>query len=467
MGSRCEIGIIETPNYPPLNVSTPTKFTLFANPDYELDVTLRTGTVNLLFRSTTLTFSPTITSVDISIIGIMPGIYTIHYEIGGRSSQQFQQPEPSTLIVQPPDSTLPVYFTSRNLEPGMLEAGSCQYVTPLDYTCANEDSQILFSSTCLWHDNVSPGVIFSEYGHLSLPVAIAGGKISNTNLANPSRVVPLMGHEFNMHCYSNNQQTSCTFKPPNAVQEIQNFLRTEALAYTFLSQTDQLIPRWLQFSVNADTERIHDSTSYMIDLVESSSLSEIEECANIFSIKDGMYSVLKYSGSLKFTINSTQNDIASQGSPVCFVVNLCEGLNSPLLITIPDQAQDIVDSLSFTQILKNYGWNFTINSIAISSTAFTHELSGFKDNYWFGNQEVTYLFLDSNIIANGKFTRFFSLGNLLIKYSLEGRTYLLYNNFEKVHSLDKTPVTYYMYFSLTGVSIRLGKSLGWIYERND
>ena len=245
--TRCEIGIVETPNYLPLNISEPTTLTLFANPDYELTVRLRTGTNNLAFSSFILTFSPTKTSAVITtgIIGISSGIYTIHYEIRGRSSQQFQQPEPSILIVQPLASNMPVYFTLRNLEPGMLEAGSCQYATPLDYTCANEDSQISFSSTCRWHDNVSPGLIFSEYRDLSLPVAIAGGKISNTNFANPSGVVPLMGREFNMHCDLSNQQNSCTFKPPAAVQEIQNFLKTEALAYTFLSQRDQLIPGWL------------------------------------------------------------------------------------------------------------------------------------------------------------------------------------------------------------------------------
>ena len=436
-GSSCEIGIIETPDYPPITLFTQTKFTFFANPDFELTVQLRAGT-GLRFspNSGTLTFNLTKGSADVIITGRIIGVYTISYEIGGISSQQFQQPQPSTLIVQPIVPIPPVYFTSRDLEPGMLEAGSCQYATPLDYTCSIENRQISFSSTCRWHDNASPGLLFSEYRDLNLPVAIAGARIYNANSAVLSRVIPLLQNEFTTLCNFLIPRTSCIFKSSVFVQEIQNFLRTEALAYTFLSRVDQLIPRWLQFSVNTNTARTHDSTSYMIDLVESDSLSEIEECSNIFRVKDGMYSVLKFSGSLNFSINSSQHSIISQGSPVCFAVNLCEGLNSPLLITIPDQAQNIVNSLSFARILRSYGWIFTINSIVISSTSFSHELSGSTDYYWFGNREVTYSFLDSTIIADGRFTSCFSLGTLHINYSLDGRIYMLYDNFDMVGSVD-------------------------------
>ena len=435
-GTRCEVGIIEIPEYPPLTLSMQTKFTLFAKPDFELTVRLRAG-VGLGFSpsNATLTFNPTKTSADITITGRITGVYTISYELGGTSSQQFQQPEPSTLIIQPAITIPPVYFTSRNLEPGMLEAGFCQYATPLDYTCPIENGQISFSSTCRWHSNASPGLIFSEYRDLNLPVAIAGARISNDNSAVLSRVIPLLENENTILCNFIVPQTSCIFKASVFVQEIQNFLRTEALAYTFLSQVDQLIPRWLEFLVDTNTARTHDSTSYMIDLVDSGSLSEIEECSNnIFKVKDGMYSVLKFSGSLNFSINSSQHSVISQGSPVCFAVNLCEGLYSPLLITIPDQAQDVVNSLSFAQILRSYGWKFTLNSIAISNTSFSHELSGFKDDYWFGNQEATHSFLDSTIIADGRFTSCFSLGTLNINYSLDGRTYMLYNNFDMVRS---------------------------------
>lgn len=437
IGTRCEIGIIEIPDYLPLTILTETKFTLFANPDFELTVQLRAG-IGLGFSpsSGTLTFNPTKTNADITITGRITGIYTISYELGGTSSQQFQQPEPSTLIIQPAVTIPPVYFTLRNLEPGMLEAGFCQYATPLDYTCPIGKGRISFSSTCRWHNNASPGLIFSEYRDLNLPVAIAGARITNDNSAVLSRVIPLLENEITILCNFLVPQTSCTFKPSVFVQEIQNFLRTEALAYTFLSRVDQLIPRWLEFLVDTNnTARTHDSTSYMIDLVDSGSLSEIEECSNnIFKVKDGMYSVLKFSGSLNFSINSSKQSITSQESPICFAVNLCEGLHSPLLITIPNQAQDVVNSLPFAQILRSYGWKFILNSIVISSISFSHELSGFKDDYLFGNQEVTYSFLDSTIIADGRFTGCFSLGTLHINYSLDGRTYMLYDNFDMVRS---------------------------------
>ena len=162
IGINCEIGIITKPVYRPLTESIKEEFTFYATPDFELIVELTTGTTGLTFEpSNILTFSPTKTSSVISITGDVIGIYTISYKISGKSSVQFHKPESDTIIVQPAIPTMPEYFTSRGLEPGMLEAGSCANAVPLDYTCPNENDQILFSSTCSWHDNTSPGIIFS------------------------------------------------------------------------------------------------------------------------------------------------------------------------------------------------------------------------------------------------------------------------------------------------------------------
>ena len=429
----CEIGIITTPDYQPLNLSTTVQYTFYANPDFELVVELITGTMGLTFDpSAILTFSPTKTSAEISITGENVGIYTISYEISGRSSLQFQQLQPDTIIVQEDTPPVPEYFTSRGLEPGMLEAGSCAYAAPLDYTCPRETDQISFSSTCRWYDNASPGIIFSEYRDLSLPVAITGARISNINTGDQSRIMPLMSNDFLQQCNFDSPQPSCNFKPSDLVHEIENFLMTEALGNTFLSQVAQLIPGWLTFSVNTDTTRTYDSTSFMIDLIESDYLSETEECSSLFRVQDGMYSILKYSGSLNFNVNSGLNSFISQRSPVCFAINLCEGLNSPLSIAIPDDAQSIVNSLAFSQIIRDYGWAFTINSIVISRVPFTHELSGFNSDYWFGNQEAIYAFPNSTIVANGNFDHTFSLNTLQISYSLEGQAYMLYNDLDMV-----------------------------------
>ena len=430
---KCEIGIITTPDYQPLTLSTREKFTFYANPDFDLVVELITGTVGLTFESSAiLTFSPTKTSADIFITGERVGIYTIDYEINGISSVQFQQPQPGIMIVQEDTSPIPEYFTSRGLEPGMLESGSCAYATPLDYTCPNENDQISFSSTCRWYDNASPGIIFSEYNDLNLPVSITGARVSNVTTGDQSRSTLLMGNDFLQQCNFDSPRSSCNFKPSDFVQEIEDFLITEALGYTFLSQVQQLIPGWLTFSVNTTTPRTHGSTSYIIDLVESDYLAETEECSNLFRVEDGMYSILKYSGSLNFNINSSLQTFVSQELPVCFAINLCKGLNSPLSITIPDEAQATVNSLPFAQIIKNYGWDFIINSIAISGTPFSHELSGASSNYWFGNHEAIYTFHNSTIIANGKFYHDFSLDTLQINYSLDGHAYMLYNSINMV-----------------------------------
>ena len=71
----------------------------------------------------------------------------------GTSSLQFQQPETALVIVQPDIPELPVYFTSRGFEPGMLQTESCASASPLDYICPRQIDQILFSSACRWYDN--------------------------------------------------------------------------------------------------------------------------------------------------------------------------------------------------------------------------------------------------------------------------------------------------------------------------
>ena len=432
-GMNCEIGIITTPVYQPLTESAKKEFTFYANPDFELIVELITGTTGLNFEpSSILTFSPTNTSVSITITGEIAGIYTINYKISGISSLQFQQPEPDTIIVQSAIPTMPEYFTSRGLEPGLLEAGSCANAAPLDYTCPNENDQILFSSTCRWHDNTSPGIIFSAYNGLDLPVAITGVRVSNVIAADQSRIIPLMGDDFLLQCNFPSPQSNCDFKPSDHVNEIENFLMIEALGFTFFHQIEQLIPGWLTLFADSNTPRAHNSASYMVDLVESDYLFEIEECSNLFKVKDGMFSILKYHGSLNFSVNSSVCNFNPQGSPVCFAVNLCEGLNSPLLITIPDEAQAIVNLLPFSTIIKNFGWEFTMNSIAISSTPFSNEFTGSVDDYWFGNQKATYTFPNITIITKGILYHGFSLNTLQINYSLDGHAYILYDDINKV-----------------------------------
>ena len=434
-GMNCEIGIITTPLYQPLTESAKEEFTFYANPDFELIVELITGTTGLNFEpSSILTFSPTNTSANITITGEIVGIYTIIYKISGISSLQFQQPEPDTIIVQPAIPTMPEYFTSRSLEPGLLEAGSCANVAPLDYTCPGENDQILFSSTCRWHDNTSPGIIFSGYNGLDLPVAITGTTVSNVTTADQSRIIPLMGDDFLLQCNFPSPQSNCDFKPSDHVNEIENFLMTEALAFTFLRQVEQLIPGWLKFFTDTSTPRTHGSSSYMVDLVESDYLFEIQECSNLFNMTDGMYSVLKYYGSLNFSANSSLRNFIPQGSPVCLAVNLCEGLDSPLLITIPDEVQAIINLLPFAEIIRNYGWEFIMNSIAISSTPFSNEFTGSDHEYWFGNQVATYTFPNTTIIAEGTFTHGFSLNTLQVNYSSDGHAYMLYDDIDKVHT---------------------------------
>ena len=433
-GMNCEIGIITTPVYRPLTISMIEEFTFYANPDFELNVELTTGTTGLNFEpNAILTFGPTKTSADITISGEVAGIHTISYVISGISSLQFQQPQPDTIIVQPVDPDPPEYFTSRDLEPGLLEAGSCANAAPLDYTCPNENDQILFSSTCRWHDNTSPGIIFSGYNGLDLPVAITGTTLSNVTTNDHSRIIPLMGDDFLLQCNFPSLQSNCDFRPSDHVNEIENFLMTEALAFTFLHQTQQLIPGWLKFLVDTSSPRAHDSASYTIDLVESDYLFQMQGCSNLFKVKDGMYSVLKYHGSLNFSINSSQSSFFLQEIPMCFTVNLCEGLNSPLLFTIPDEAQAIVSLLPFAEIIRNYGWEFILNSIAISSTPFSNEFTGSNDDYWFGDEEATYTFPNTTIIAEGMFKNVFSLNTLQISYSLNGHAYMLYDDINKVH----------------------------------
>ena len=429
---NCEVGIITTPKYQSLTVSVMEEFMFYANPDFDLILELKTGVIGLTFDpSSILTFSPTETSFTIFITGEVAGIYTISYEIRGKSSVQFQQPESDTIIVQPAIPTMPEYFISRGLEPGMLEAGSCANTAPLDYSCPNENDQILFSSTCRWHDNTSPGIIFSEYNGLVLPVAITGATVSNVTTADPSRVIPLMGDDFLLQCNSLSQP-NCDFKPSDHVNEIENFLMTEALGFTFLRQAEQLIPGWLTLLVDTSTPRTHDSPSYMVDLVQSDYLFEMEECTNLFKVEDGMYSILRYSGSMNFSADSSLSNFTPQGSPVCFAVNLCEGLNSPLSITIPDEAQTVVNSLPFAETIRSYGWEFIMNSIAISSASFSNELTGSDDEYWFGSQVASYIFPNTTIIAEGMFKHEFSMNTLQINYSMDGHVYMLYDDIDTV-----------------------------------
>ena len=141
----------------------------------------------------------------------------------------------------------------------------------------------------------SAGVIFSSIDGFNMPVAIAGAQFfpQTTHID----LQGLTTFEFNHGCVACTGKRNCQIESLS-VNFVQDFLKYDSLAFTYLYQSMQLIPSWLTLQV-LPSDRIHDFRSYLVYLVYSDALNRVQECNGLNALTDGLYSILVYTGSLE------------------------------------------------------------------------------------------------------------------------------------------------------------------------
>ena len=450
-GEKCDVLLINTPDISALIINSPKNFSLFSRPDRNFVLELvPDDRSNLKVKPSSLIFSEMITEHNISVIATEPGVYKLQYKVKD-DSLNYQPIPPATILVSDNDTD----FSSceeRNVTCGLMQPGCCranEVQLDLKFQCPPSDSELFLKSTCGWVDKKSPvplhsaGVIFSSINGFELPVAVGGAQFlpDTTHIDLQS----LTAFEFRHGCVRCTKYPNCEIERLS-VESVQESLRYDSLAFTYLHQSAQLVPSWLTLRV-LPSDRDRDHRSYFVYLVYSANLNRVQECNEPNALTDGLYSILVYYGTLEVTLDEEIRQHKSSRSAVCIATNLCEGSNSPLYISISDEAQTAINSFEFMHDLKSKGWSVTINNVIMSDTnviPIFEELT--RISYWNGREHFSSNLQNLNMITEVKFTKsFFKDTGIEASWNFSGNVYLFHKEFNEVCTLISNIVTYLLF----------------------
>ena len=136
-----------------------------------------------------------------------------------------------------------------------------------------------------------------------------------------------------------------------ALSDIPDLLHARALGYTYIGIIQKLLPSWLSMSIDLslaeETSPLTKYDSFAPITRHNELVSSIEGCSKLLDLSNGVYSVLRYDKTLSVIIDGNQYDYrensatGSTGDPMCFAVNLCQGLESPVHMQISQPVNDI------------------------------------------------------------------------------------------------------------------------------
>ena len=446
-GEKCDIGILNIPEYPHLAINTPYIFTVTASPDEYLIISmLPDDRSSLTISPNQLEFNRNMHTNNFTIMSKRSGRFLLNYRLSGKDASNFMQLQPSSIVVIEnqtfEDNT--DYFTSRQLEQGLLQSGCCTALSFfLEYLCPSGLNAVKFTASCAWNLKglYSTGIVFSDNDNIVFPVAIGGVKfgqnfdLSSLNvfeLRDPC--MPCSRHSVGRVDDDSEPplEGECdVFKP--SISDVLTFLESESLAYTYFYHSHQLLPQWLRFNVTAST-RVHTSNSYRVTIVESSEVEALEMCNLTTPYTDGLYSVLIYSGILNITINSELITYIpkSESDALCFAVNLCEGKMSPLSISVSKDANNMISDLEFMTIFNTNNWKINFNSISISDSTIPAQDHALQGTFWNGVEDIVVNVENYNMILSADISYSSVIKDFGVSFSFAGKIFLFNDELETV-----------------------------------
>ena len=402
MGTTCERGIVTVPAIPTITQNELYTFEVSAKPPTDMRINIHAiGPLNVSPRSVTVNSSTPTVRVDIT--GYRLGQSSLHYTLTGLPADSFNTPEDSPIFVGPrrrrPDETN-AYFRSVKNNIGLLNESCCmsKFFYP---ECPMTTDAVTFLSTCSWTTSnkmfATNGIVFTRFKMLSVPLSISGIEIQynkgtiTTTLPKSSKCTsceanhmkdvtqdqPKVPEEFK-NCYFYN------FQPEDVV----DLLSSYALATTYIDRIHPLLPSWIGLQFLEPTSTAAPSFSdgdFSTSLVEQEDVSQIRGCESLQPDDPGLYSVLKYSGShpVQLRINEEMQRHDTRTQTVCMAINLCQEMQSPLYIQLPQSVQNTISTLAVFEPYEEAGWRYSLDTVTFHPTKKSIEVDSM---YWNGTQ---------------------------------------------------------------------------------
>ena len=398
-GATCERGVISVPTIPTLSQNVVHTFNVSARPEMEMGVNIEGS--GLLVSPTSITLSRSDPTAQIGVRGLRLGQYNLQYTLTGPVADSFNPPDDSRIFVGPRQrrqDEINAYFQSVKSNIGFLNESCC--MSTFTYPeCPMTTDAVTFSSTCSWTtvDNtyVTNGIVFARFKALSVPLSISGIEI-DYSMGTIGTSVPDASSCRACEANINKIVTPTQPKVPEGFEncyhypiqagDIADLLTSYALAATYISHVSPLLPSWVGVQLlepASDIAPSYNDGDFSTHLVEQEDISGIKGCKNVQAGYPGLYSVLTYSGShqIQLRINEEMQIHDTREQTVCLAVNLCQEMESPLYVQLPQKAQNTIKTLTVLKPYQDARWSYTLDTVTFYLTRKSIEVSG---TYWNG-----------------------------------------------------------------------------------
>ena len=354
------------------------------------------------------------------------------------------------------------YFEQFNLTRGLLQPSCCN---PDDVTlsCPGGSTQrISLLAPCQWRTTNSKvtrtvGAVFAQSSSLSLPTSLSGLRYRDTpgrNYINDIRASPSQCQLCDECRDDTDGVCYCYTHTPQHTQE---FLQARALAYTYITQIQQLLPSWLEILVDLEMS-LESSASSRNDLfapitLSSESVSSFDGCSKLTNLMGSRYSVMRYDKTLSAMIDGQRYDYrentetGTTGDVMCFVVDLCHESESPVHTQISQPINDILVSQYLRHFTSDRQWNILLHTVSLYRQPLTQSSTA---TFWNGIEMVSQPDVKADVSVNTELELEFNDGDLNLRMDVSGTisfdyrvsafysyllsiSYLLYNRKDKEH----------------------------------
>ena len=359
-------------------------------------------------------------------------------------------------------SEAPSYFEHFGLTEGLLQPSCC---SPDDVTlsCPGDSTQtISLLAPCQWGATNSKvtrtvGAVFAQSSSLSLPISLSGLRyrdIPNRKYINDIRASPSQCQLCDECRDDTDGVCYCYTHTPQHTQE---FLQARALAYTYITQIQQLLPSWLEILVDLEMS-LESSASSRNDLfapitLSSEPVSSFDGCSKLTNLVGSRYSVMRYDKTLSAVIDGQRYDYrentetGTTGDTVCFAVDLCHESESPVHMQISQPINDILVSQYLRHFTSGRQWNILLNTVSLYRQPVTQNNSA---TFWNGMEMFSQPDVKADVSVNTELELEFNNGDLNLRMDVSGTisfdyrvsafysyvfsiSYLLYNRKDKEH----------------------------------
>ena len=328
------------------------------------------------------------------------------------------------------DSGRQSYFEQFNLTRGLLQPSCCSPDDHVTLSCRGDSTQtISLLSPCGWQTTDAKvsrtnGAVFATSGNLSLPISLSGLRYRekrNRSYTNDIRVSP---SECQVCSECNNTDPSC-YCYVHTSQDTAEFLQARALAFTYISQIQSLLPDWVQLHIDLQTS-LESSGTTKNDMFApltrpSDPISSFQGCEKLTNLKISRYSVLRYDKTLSAVIDGERYDYTETGTTagddvLCVAVDMCHKSESPVNMQIPKPINDILVHQYLSQFTEGQ-WNILFNTVSLFKQPVTLNSNAM---FWNGLEKISLPDVNADISVNTELELDFSAGDLNFRVDFNG-----------------------------------------------